>query len=123
MDREAADIAEVGHVAVELEALDEALSGFLAALDLERRHRAEAATGAVLLAPLVPARRREAGVGHRLDLRVVGQVVADHRGAGEVALTPQAQGPDALDDHAGAERADGGAEDRTSAGWGKGGTS
>src|SRR3546814_3025480 len=58
-------IAEVGHVAVELEALDEALSGFLAALDLERRHRAEAPTRAVLLAPLVPARGREAGVGHR----------------------------------------------------------
>src|SRR3546814_749592 len=110
MEREAADIAEVGHVTVELEALDEALSGFLAALDLERRHRAEAPTRAVLLAPLVPARGREAGVGHRLHLRVGREVVADDSGVGEVALHPQAQGLDALDDQEGVERADGGAD-------------
>ena len=54
VDHEAAHVADVGHVAVQLERLDELLAGLQAALDLERQDRAVALAAAVLLGPLVP---------------------------------------------------------------------
>ena len=58
VDHEAADVADVGDVAVQLERLDEPLAGLEPALDLERQHRAVALAAAVLLGPLVPRARR-----------------------------------------------------------------
>ena len=42
VDHQAAHVADVGHVAVQLERLDEALAGLDAALDLEGQHGAGA---------------------------------------------------------------------------------
>jgi hypothetical protein len=54
VDDEAAHVADVGHVAVQLEPFDELLAGLQAALDLERQHGAVPLAAAELLGPLVP---------------------------------------------------------------------
>ena len=51
MDHEAADVADVGDVAVQREPLDELLAGLDAPDDLEREHRAVALAAAVASSP------------------------------------------------------------------------
>ena len=104
VDHEAAHVADVGDVAVQLERLDEALAGLEPALDLERQHRAEALAAAVLLGPLVPPVVRQAGVVHREHLALADEVLGDPLGVGEVALHAQAQRLDPLEDEEGVER-------------------
>ncbi len=59
VDRERANVADVGEVADEVQAVDEALAGLEPALDAERDDRA-LALRQVLLRPVVPAARLEA---------------------------------------------------------------
>ena len=106
MDDEAAHVADVGHVAVQLECLDEALAGFQTALDLERQHRAEAPTAAQLPAPLVPAVVRQPGVVDRQHLTLADEVLGDLLGVLLVPFHAQAERLDPLQDQEGVERRD-----------------
>jgi hypothetical protein len=76
VDHEAAHVADVRDVAVQLEPADEALPGLAAALDDERDDAAEALAAAVLLGALVPRARLETGVVDALHLVTPGEVLA-----------------------------------------------
>lgn len=68
VEHEAAGVADVGDVAVQLQAVDEAIADFVATDDLERQHRPVPLFAAVPLRPVVPRARREPCQPQRLEL-------------------------------------------------------
>ena len=114
MDHEAAHVADVRDVAVQLEGLDERPAGLDPALDLEGEHGTGAQRG-VLAAQLVPGAAGQPGVVDRLDLVAALQPLGDRLGVGDVALDAQAQRLEALGDQEGVERGDGACRGRAAA--------
>ncbi len=94
-------------MAVQLERLDELLSGLLAAGNDERRHRACAAATGVLVGGSLVGRGSQAGVVHSFDLIVSLEPFRHTLGVADVAFHAERKRLDALDDLEGVERADG----------------
>ena len=113
MDHEAAHVADVRDVAVQLERLDERSARLGPALDLEGEHGTGAQRG-VLAAQLVPRAARQSGVGDLLDLVAALEPLGHRLGVGDVPLDAQAQRLDALGDQEGVERGDGVPRSRSS---------
>ena len=103
VDDQAADVTDVGDVAVQHQRLDELLAGLAAALDLERQHRTGTARR-VLAGPLEPRAALEPGVAHREHLGSLLEPGGDREGVLHVPLDAQAEGLDALADQEGVER-------------------
>jgi len=91
-------VTDVGHVAVQLERLDEGPTGRRATLDDERRHGPGALAAGVLLGPLVPPGGGETGELHRGHLGLTGQVLGHLLGVRVVALHAQTEGLEALEE-------------------------
>ena len=106
MDHQAAHIADVCHVAVQVERLGEPLAGFATALQHERDHRSVAASAEVLLGALVPRARGKTRVVDALDGRLTLQELHDLGGVRPVAVHAQRERLDALEDRPCVERTD-----------------
>ena len=91
LNGKAAHVTDIRNVTVQFKRLDKLLSGFLAALDDECGHRTEALTSGVLLRPLMPRRRGQAGVLHFFDLRVPSEIRGDLCGVLVVTLHAKAE--------------------------------
>ncbi len=97
-------------MAVQLEGVDELLARLPAPLDHERRHRTGTPAVAVLAGGVEPGRRREPGVEHLLHVLVLLEELGHRRGVGHMALHPQRQRLQALEQEEGVEGADRGTE-------------
>jgi hypothetical protein len=103
VDRERLRVADVREVAEQLQALDERLAGRRAAAHAERDERAVAAAQHAI-SDLAIRARRQAGVVDPLDRLVPGQVLGDGQAVLRVALHPQRQRLDALQEQERVER-------------------
>ncbi len=103
VDDEAAHVADVGHVAVQLERLDEPLAGRCAAGDLEGEDGA-GSLGCVLEGTRVPRAALEPRVGDADHLVATLQPGGDGDGVLHVPLHPQAQRLESLGDEERVER-------------------
>jgi hypothetical protein len=95
VDGEAAHVADIGQMAVQLESVDEASSGLEPAFDAEGQDGTGTA-GLVLLGPLVPRARFQSGIGDPLDLVSGLEPLRDRERVLAVPLHPQAQRLEAL---------------------------
>ena len=84
VDDEASSIANIGHVAVQLQPFYEFPPGFETAFDLERGNRAEPLSFGELLRPLVPLTRCQAREMYPLYLRMFLEVLSHSKGVGAV---------------------------------------
>ena len=89
-------VADVGQVAEKLEALDEFLAGYRAALDAETEDRASALRQ-ILLRALVIGMAGQAWIAHPGDPRMRRQERGNRFGVVDVAIHAQAERLDALD--------------------------
>ena len=115
MDDEAADVADVGDVAVQLQRLDEPLTGLAPALDHEREH---AAVALAARRTSSPARATGSTRGRRsataLDLVAPDEELGHRVGVLEVPLHAQAQRLEALEEQERVERRSGAPRSRSS---------
>ena len=100
-----ADVADIREMAEKLEALDEAASGFFAALDAESEDRA-AASGKVARLACMPGAGGESGVTHPLDLVACFEPFGHGKGVGDVPLHPDTEGLEALEEEERVQRRD-----------------
>src|SRR5262245_42173665 len=103
MDGEAADVAHVREMAVQLERVDERLPGGETALDAEREDRA-ASVRQVLLGALVPRARREPWVLHPLHLVARFEPLRDRHRVLRVTFHAEAQRLERLQEEERVER-------------------
>ena len=106
VDHEAAHVTDVRHVAVQLARLNELLAGVYTALHFEGDDRAGADPVAVLLRALEPGAVSKTSKSDRLDFVVCDKVLSNGLRVREMALHPQGERFETLQDQERIERRD-----------------
>ena len=88
MDRQAARIADIGDVVKQLQRIDELLTGIDAALQFETDQPAIIAAAELGIGAALRFAGHEAGIDHRGDLRVLGEMSGDRRGIAALLAHP-----------------------------------
>ena len=107
MDHQGLGIADVGQMARQLEAVDEANGILIAAVQGEHQHAAHAPPGEIFLGAFVVGVRGQAGIADLCHLRMLLQPAGQGHGVLRVAFHPQAQGLQSLQQQEAVEGAQG----------------